>query len=150
MIQPAHPVPGSTNIVYRPATAYEFPSVARLYDEGGYDGRYQASDFLLLALCGSEVVGVVRLVHEQGYTLLRGLYVGRDWRRRGLGRGLLGATIDHLRDPCYCLVPESLIDLFGAYGFLLCPDDIAPSFLLERRTRYGWTGKRYHVLYRPD
>ena len=150
MNQPAHPDPGAADIVFRPASPYEFASVARLYEEGGYDGRYQASDFLLLAFCGSEAAGVVRLVREQGYMLLRGLYVGKAWRGRGLGRGLLAAAIGHLHDPCYCLSPESLLGLFGGQGFVRCPDPVAPPFLLDRRTRYGWTGKRYHVLYRPD
>lgn len=142
--------PDTASAIYRPASPGEFPSVARLYEEGGYDGRYQASDFMLLAMVGSEVAGVVRLVGEHGYTLLRGLYVGKAWRRRGFGRGLLSAAVAHLAAPCYCLSPESLLDLFAAQGFVLCPDSLAPPFLLERRTRYGWTGKRYHVLYRPD
>lgn len=134
----------------RQASPYEFASVVRLYDEGGYDGRYQAADFLLLAMLGQEAVGVVRLVREQGYTLLRGLYIGKHWRGRGIGRRLLLAATGYLQEPCYCLTQTSLLPLFSAAGFILCHDDIVPPFLIERRHRYGWTGKHYHVLYRPD
>ncbi|TDR73553.1 GNAT family N-acetyltransferase [Paludibacterium purpuratum] len=137
-------------LTIRQASPYEFASVVRLYDEGGYDGRYQASDFLLLALSGQQAVGVVRLVQDQGYTLLRGLYIGKDWRGRGIGRRLLAAAAGHLTTPCYCLAQSSLLGLFAAQGFIPCDDSISPPFLLERRHRYGWTGKTYHILYRPD
>ncbi|BEV72006.1 MULTISPECIES: GNAT family N-acetyltransferase [unclassified Paludibacterium] len=140
----------SESLIIRQASPYEFASVVRLYDEGGYDGRYQASDFLLLAIMGHETVGVVRLVKEQGYTLLRGLYIGKHWRGRGIGRQLLAAATGYLTDPCYCLTQSTLIPLFAAQGFIPCSDDIVPPFLLERRHRYGWTGKTYHILYRPD
>ncbi|MBV8045909.1 MAG: GNAT family N-acetyltransferase [Paludibacterium sp.] len=138
------------HLAIRPATAYEFAAVVRLYDEGGYDGRYQASDFLLLAMIDMDAVGVVRLVKEEGYTLLRGLYIGKAWRGRGIGRRLLTAAAGYLTEPCYCLTQTSLLHLFAEQGFVPCSDDIVPPFLLERRRRYGWTGKTYHVIYRPD
>jgi GNAT superfamily N-acetyltransferase len=138
------------DLTFRPASPYEFASVVRLYDEGGYDGRYQASDFMLLAMVGTEVVGVVRLVDEQGCRLLRGLYIAKAWRGRGVGRRLLQATVAYLKASCYCLAHTALLGFFGKEGFAACGDEDAPAFLIERRQRYGWTGKTYHILLRPQ
>jgi len=136
-------------VVFRRATPYEFASVVRLYDEGGYNGRYQAADFLLLAMMGDEAIGVVRLVEESQLSLLRGLYISKAWRGRGIGLGLLQAASRHLPPRSYCVTHSALLAFFGKIGFVPCSDEDAPVYLQERRRRYGWTGKTYHIMARP-
>jgi GNAT superfamily N-acetyltransferase len=137
-----------TEILFRPASPYEFPSVVRLYEEGGYTGRYQAADFMLLGMAGQDAVAVLRLVEEQHHQLLRGLYVAKEWRGQGIARRLVQAALERLHEPCYCLTHTELLNFFASAGFLPCSDEEAPAFLLERRRQYGWTGKTYHILLR--
>lgn len=94
----------------------------------------EPDDFLLLAENDDNaVVGVVRLCQEQGYLILRGMLLERNYRGQGLGRRMLHDLEKHLHDQdCYCLPYAHLIPFYEIIGFQTVDGEAAPDFLRER------------------
>ena len=82
------------------------------------------------------LLGVVRLVHEHGVLVLRGMQVRPDVQRLGIGRALLTALVATLAEDCYCLPYGHLAGFYAGWGFAACAPQHAPPHLAERLAAY--------------
>ena len=89
------------------------------------------------------------LCHEAGVTILRGMQVNPDYRRKGIGRSLLKHCILYLNGGiAYCLPYEHLAKFYGQGGFVLAPQATLPLFLGERLAAYALSGQRTLAMQR--
>jgi GNAT superfamily N-acetyltransferase len=120
-----------------------------LYEQWGYGGGIGADDVVFAAQHEDAVVGLVRRAAEGGTTMLRGMYVAPDFRRRGVGTGLLAAFVDHLHGTeCFCIPFAHLTGFYGRAGFALLPESAAPAMLFERLRTYRSEGHQVVLMRR--
>ncbi|MBA2269525.1 MAG: GNAT family N-acetyltransferase [Chthoniobacterales bacterium] len=140
----------------RHAVAEDMPRAQEFYVERQYGGGIGPEDAVLLAERDGELVGIVRLVPEQGVTVLRGMQVHPSVQRQGLGNRLLAAVAHLLRnDDCFCIPYAHLVDFYGGIGFVPIAQANAPPFLRSRLEGYQrrGDGQEYLLMYRkghPD
>ena len=115
----------------------------------GYAQPVPADNQVFAAWMDSEVVGAVRLAAEQGVTVLRGMRVRSDLRRRGIGRKLLSHVDQVLGSTtCYCLPYAWLTTFYGGMGFTVIDGQEAPAFLVDRHSRYTERGLNVVIMVR--
>jgi len=128
----------STDPAIRWATPGDFPAALRCYARNGYPGGIAPGDLVLLAERDGDVVGVVRLVEEDGHLLLRGMFLDESERGRGLGGRMLGGLSDAIGErTCWLVCGRHLARFYGQVGFRPAPDGDAPPHLRERAARYA-------------
>lgn len=95
-------------------------------------------DFILLAEDDDgKVVAAVRLCHESGYLILRGMLIAHGYRRQGLGKRMLRVLEPHMRDQdCFCLPYAHLEAFYGTVGFEQVADADLPDFFRARLAKY--------------
>lgn len=108
------------------------------YASQGYESGISAEDVPLAALDGERIVGLVRLVREEGHQILRGMFIDAAYQRRGLGARMLEALEAHMdpEAPCWLLCPPRLHRFYGRIGFEPARDDAMPAHLRPRVARY--------------
>lgn len=94
-----------SDIHVRAAGTAEFPAAQRFYDACGYGGAaIVASDQVLIAEAGGQIVAVGRLSREQGVLCLRGMQVASRLHGNGVGQRLLQGLATQMRgEECWCL-----------------------------------------------
>jgi GNAT superfamily N-acetyltransferase len=138
-------------IAIRHAMVEDLESVLQGYAAWGYRGTITPRDVILMAERGNELVGLVRMVPEEGTLVLRGMYVRPSDRRSGIGRKLLSAATLWLgARECYCVPYEHLEDFYGQGGFQRCDVPTAPPFLQKRLEDYCDRGLNVLLLRRPE
>ena len=143
-------------IEIRHAVAEDMPRAQEFYAARQYGGGIRSQVTVLLAERDGELVGIVRLVPEQGVTLLRGMQVHPSVQRQGIGKQLLAAVAGVLgSEACFCIPYAHLSDFYGAIGFVTIAPANGPSFLRSRLEGYQrrGDGKEYLLMYRkgfPD
>jgi GNAT superfamily N-acetyltransferase len=111
--------------------------ISALYAGCGYERGFTPQDTLLIARLDLRLVGAVRLCPEHGLTVLRGMQVAPEVRRRGIGIALLRACDAKLGDAtCYCVPWRHLEPFYGAIGFRSCEPQEASHWLGERLRAY--------------
>ena len=124
-------------VTVRHAGPADLPEVAAFYHAAGYGGVVSPSDDLLLAEVDQSLTAVVRLAHEHGVTVLRGMRVAPALQRQGIGQRLLQAVDATLGlTPCYCVPYAHLVQFYGQIGFQEIAPAAAPPFLAERLATY--------------
>jgi GNAT superfamily N-acetyltransferase len=124
-------------IVVRRARACELQRIQAFYRSTGYGGGVSPEDRVFVAEHASALLGAVRLVREHGVTVLRGMRVAEDSRRRGVGTQLLAAVRDALADEeCFCLPYRHLIAFYGQIGFACSEPSAGPPFLAQRLAQH--------------
>jgi N-acetylglutamate synthase-like GNAT family acetyltransferase len=125
--------------------------IAGFYRTVGYGGTPGAGDQIFLVEDGREMVGAVRLVQEQGVTVLRGMRIASSHQRSGLGTRLLRALADSLGErPCYCIPYLHLVGFYATVGFGEIDPKKAPPFLQARLSQYRRTRpESFTLMYRP-
>lgn len=127
----------STDIQIGEASPSERLEVAKLYAEAGYDAPIDPSDTVMVATCGGQLLGAVRLCSEHGVTVLRGMQIGSSVQRQGIGSGLLAACQPRLdRGPAFCLPYSYLIGFYAVAGFEVVGAAGLPDFLARRLDGY--------------
>ena len=140
----------------RHALVRDIRRAQEFYADRGYSGGIGPDDAVLLAERTAELVGIVRLVPEQGVTLLRGMQVHPSVQRQGIGKQLLASVADVLgRQACFCIPYAHLVEFYAGIGFVTIPPTNAPAFLRQRLEGYQrrGDGKQYLLMYReglPD
>ena len=135
---------------YHPARGDELDEVARFYERQGYTANFGADETVLLARVDGEIAAAVRLAHERGEVLLRGMFVDEEHQRCGIGSNMLRQLDGMLGDRrCFCLSLRHLQGYYNTVGFQVCPQDEVPVFLGERADRYRAKGYDIGVLRRP-
>ncbi len=95
------------------------------------------------------IIGAVRLCREEGRTLLRTMHVDAAYRGRGIGRRLLEAFQEAVRDvECYCIPFQHLVRFYGMIGFATIPPEQAPPHIQERLRQYRARGMNGIVMRR--
>jgi GNAT superfamily N-acetyltransferase len=114
------------------------PEALRCYERNGYAGGIRPGDRVLVADRGERIVGVVRLVDEDGHRVVRGLFLDEGERRRGLGRRMIERLVDALegRD-CWLICSAHLVPFYGRTGFGTVPEPDAPAHLRARAVQYA-------------
>jgi GNAT superfamily N-acetyltransferase len=139
-----------TEITMRITRAEEHPRVAETYEAWGYGGGVQPDDVAYVAEHVGELIGVVRRTVEHGVTMLRGMQVAPEWRRRGIGSRLLRAFVAALGGAeCVCIPYTHLTGFYGSEGFATLADADAPAFLQVRLAECRARGLSVLVMRRP-
>jgi N-acetylglutamate synthase-like GNAT family acetyltransferase len=121
------------------------------YEQCGYHYEPQSDEEIVVAKIGEDIVGAVRLCHENGVLVLRGMQVRDDQRGHGLGTKMLQELQAVIGDrECYCLPYAHLGNFYGQIGFEIVGEDDVPDFLRERIQSYRnkKNGKSYMLMVR--
>lgn len=115
----------------------DFEKIKRFYKSCGYSGGVKARDIVIQATISHQLVGVVRLCREDEIFVLRGMYVGKDNQKKGIGKQLL-MFLDHLigKEICYCIPYAYLEKFYNFIGFVKIKALTAPLHLQERLSAY--------------
>jgi GNAT superfamily N-acetyltransferase len=104
----------------RPLAEGELEAAHACYRRNGYQGTIQPSDDALVAVQDGAILGVVRLAHEQGAQILRGMFLDEAARGRRLGTRMLEALEARMSDArCWVICGPHLIRFYGRIGFRL-------------------------------
>ena len=76
-------------IITTTKASFDMPAIQSFYNLCGYTGPVNSDDDMVIAFEGFEIVGVVRLVSEQGVSILRGMNIREDRQRCGIGSKML-------------------------------------------------------------
>lgn len=113
-----------------------------------------ARDRVLVATNHGSVVGAVRLCPEHGVIVLRGMQVLPEFRRMGVGTGLLRESVARIGSAiCYTIPWRHLERFYGSAGFRRCVPSEAPPFLSARIEDYSSRGMDVILMVRfslPD
>jgi len=123
--------------------------VAEFYDRAGYSGEVGDTDVVMAAKIAGDLVGVARLVTENGVLVLRGMQVEPSIQRMGVGTKLLAALIEYIgHHECWCIPYGHLRQFYAGAGFEKVSEVAAPSFLVERTILYNELGKSVVLMRR--
>ncbi len=127
--------------------------IKAFYAAEGYTGPTEPDDDVVLAKQDGEVVGVVRLVDEAGVQLLRGMYVGTDVQRQGIGSRMLAKFEQRLDsgrvDEAFLTCGPHLEGFYRQIGFRLAGPSVSPpDFLVRRRDGYTSRYGEQIIMYR--
>ena len=121
------------------------------YDTWGYRGSITSEDTILMAERVGKLVGLVRMVPEEGTIVLRGMYVDPMNRGSGIGLHLLLEATSWLgARECYCVPYSHLLAFYQKGGFQECDISRAPQFLQDRVRDYLKRGREVLLMYRPS
>lgn len=125
----------------------EFQMAKDFYKQVGYAQTLAPDHFYMTARCEKELVGIVRIVQEEGTWVLRGMQIRPDYQFYGVGTKLLSALEKHLSDKeCYGIPYAWLEKFYNKIGFeKVDPAQGAPSFLV-RRLQEGLASKNKLIL----
>jgi GNAT superfamily N-acetyltransferase len=142
---------GGSLVKTRMAHAHELERIAAFYQKNRYAPKIGATDVLLGAECDAGLCGAVRLCHEHGKLVLRGMRVSGGMRRHGVGTQLLKTAGLFIADrECLCLPHRYLQSFYGQIGFVCLEEQEAPGFLRERCIKYRREyGLDVIIMYRP-
>ncbi len=133
----------------RVLNAGDLGRVRDFYDRMGYHGDVRASDLVLAAEDGGELIGAVRLCEEEGERVLRGMYIRRDHQRSGLGTEMLNRLVAFLgARRCWCVPFDHLTGFYGKAGFRTADRMEAPEFLRIRLATYRERGMKVTLMVR--
>ena len=125
------------NITIRYANPQDGPRIDVYYAGYRHGPLFAASQTVVLAEAKDTIIGVVRLCEERGYALLRTMRVDEPYQGQGIGKRLLEAFEDLVRNrDCYCLSFSYLEDFYGWIGFQRIPASDLPPHLKERLQGY--------------
>ncbi|MDJ0520705.1 MAG: GNAT family N-acetyltransferase [Planctomycetota bacterium] len=135
----------------RPLRSDELDAAHACYRRNEYTGTIHPEDDPLVAVTDDgAIVGVVRIAHEQGVQILRGMFLDEAHRERGLGTRMITMLAERMRpEPCWVICGPHLIRFYGRIGFRLTADEEAPAFLQERVAHYRDTYGPQCLLRRP-
>lgn len=142
----------SEPIRVRRATPEELPRVREFYAASHYGGEVRPDDAVFIAEKSGSLFGIVRLAHEHGTIVLRGMRVAAGVQRQRIGTRLLHALVAPLEHrECYCIPYAHLTGFYAQASFKVLAADVAPAFLAERLASYRLRGdgKSYLIMYRP-
>ena len=123
--------------------------VRSFYNRVGYGGGVYPDDRLLVVRDNRSIVAAVRLCDEEGFLVLRGMYVAEERRGQGLGSRLLESTSSAIgSSECWCVPYTSLTGFYSRIGFQ--KSESIPAFLKARCERYTESGQLVTVMQRPE
>jgi GNAT superfamily N-acetyltransferase len=140
----------NAELAVRIADPAEHDVLTALYRSWGYRAGIAPGSIVYAAMRDGQTVGLVRRTIEDDTTMLRGMFIHPDFRRRGIGEQLLAAFAADLPDvDCLCLPFAHLVSFYGRSGFIVIAETAAPAFIRERLERYRGEGHDVLVMRRP-
>lgn len=129
------------SITIRRARPDEAGRINLFYAGRGYVTIVDDDLGVFIAEDGGNIIGVMRLCVEEGYTILRTVHVQDEYRGRNVGRRMLEAFQEAVRDvDCYCVPYAHLVHFYGIIGFRQIELEQAPPHLAERMKGYRERG----------
>ena len=130
----------------------EFESIGSFYGKNQYRAAIEPCDLFIVAEESGAIRAAVRLCHQEGILLLRGMRVAPAFQRRGIGSHLLRFVESTIADEvCYCIPHTYLRSFYGRIGFGEIASDEAPRFLRERCEQYeSENGLDVIIMRRPS
>jgi predicted N-acetyltransferase YhbS len=117
--------------------SHEFGKIKAFYQENGYSQSLDPTDKILVAEDGGEICAALRLCHEHGYLVLRGMRVSPEFQRQGIGSQLLRFALEGIQNEvCFCIPHSHLRDFYAQIGFEQISPEKAPAYLASRLDRY--------------
>jgi GNAT superfamily N-acetyltransferase len=111
--------------------------VEAFYRDRNYRGFLDPEATVVVAQCGSDLIGVGRVQSECGHVVLRGMRVDPPFQRRGIGARILDRLVADVGDrACYCIPYTHLREFYRRAGFADLDLRSAPSFLRDRVLDY--------------
>jgi GNAT superfamily N-acetyltransferase len=138
-------------IEVRRAMAEDISRAANFYAERRYGDGIRPEDAVLLAEHDGVLVGIVRLITEEGVVVLRGMQVHPRFQRLGIGKRLLATVAQELDGRrCFCIPYAHLVGFYGGIGFHVMEPAKAPTFLRLRLEKYRdrGDGNKYLIMRR--
>lgn len=137
------------SVVVRLGVAEDLEAVNELYREWGYRSSALADDTLVVAEHDRRIVGVVRLVIEEDYLVLRGMRVQPAYQGTGIGSRLLDLAAREIGGrTCYGVPYDHLLPFYARIGFAAIARAEAPGFLIERAESYRAEGLKVAIIRR--
>jgi GNAT superfamily N-acetyltransferase len=125
----------------RLAEKWEYAEVRKHYELCGYRGGANDNDVVIIAIENKDIIGAVRICHQNGEKVLRGMYIRSPFRNKGIGKAILQFLHEKMDlHNCYCLPYSHLRDFYGMIGFEEIKTANAPVFLSERLANYMLSG----------
>ncbi|MCP4603371.1 MAG: GNAT family N-acetyltransferase [Proteobacteria bacterium] len=124
------------NIEIEKYTVKNLTPILSFYRECGYGGSAKPSDDLWVAMHKDQIIGAVRVCREQGFLILRGMYIAEEQRRKGIGTKLLKRIKLEIHEECYCLPYAKLERFYSQIGFHRTAYSLLPPFLKARLDGY--------------
>jgi GNAT superfamily N-acetyltransferase len=138
----------NTNV--RIAQPADLPKALAAYRAWNYQGAIGPDDKVWMAEFAGELIGIVRVVPEEGTFVLRGMRVAEEWRRHGIGSQILRAVAEWLgKRECYCLPYVHLVEFYSQIGFSEIAPVLAPAFLARRLGEYRGKALDVTIMARP-
>ena len=127
----------------------DLAAVDFFFESVGYRGGSHSSDRILVAQEDQRIVAAVRLCSEEGFLVLRGMYVMEERRGMSVGSMLLkSASAEIGSAECWCVPYTHLTKFYSRIGFRVHEGGITPKFLLQRRSRYIAKGHLVTIMRR--
>ncbi len=124
-------------------------NVLAAYDKWEYRGGIGENDIVWIAEKGTELIGAVRIAHEESTLVLRGMRVAEPWRRKKVGSQMLNAIAKWLGNrTCYCIPYIHLVGFYGYIEFIEVALESAPPFLVDRVIEYRGRGLNVTLMRR--
>lgn len=126
---------------FKTAQAFELDWLDEFYVQCGYAAKVGGQDQVVFAFCGQTPIGVGRVSREHGFSVLRGMQVVADHRRRGVGKKILEHLLPLVGSQrCFCLSYRWLVGLYKNSGFMCLAVEKAPRFIQDRYRDYRARG----------
>lgn len=112
----------------------EYSKAKYFYESVGYTQSIKIEDRFYGAFDAHQMVGLVRLAHEEGSWVLRGMQIKPAYQFLGIGTRLIRLLESDLnQEKCYCLPHGWLNKFYSQIGFKTVDKlDGVPLFLIER------------------
>lgn len=124
-------------LTMRAIPSNELSKVKSFYRETDYSGVIDLGDIILAAEEGGEMRAAMRLCHENGCLVLRGMRVVPNYQHRGIGSQLLQFAAGRIgEEDCYCIAHRYLRNFYGQVGFAEISLGEAARFLESRVEHY--------------
>ena len=132
---------------------HDLEAVQSFYDQFDYKGVISRDDTILTATEGHRIIGVVRICHEEGILVLRGMEVDPPLQRTGIG-SLMLRQLDKVigKEECWGISLGHLEKFYGQIGFHFVDTENAPLHLRERILNYRTQYKvsNYRIMHRAS
>lgn len=125
------------NIEITRVNEHNINTVRRFYKDVGYTPSISDDEIVLIAFVLNKAVGSVRLCEENNILVLRGMFVDKEWQRKGVGTALL-RELDLIigSKECFCLPHDYLEDFYCQIGFKKIGLECIPPHLKKRIKEY--------------
>lgn len=129
----------------------EITLIKDFYQKYQYDQPISPDDHFLVIQNEGGIIGALRVCHEEGVFILRGMRVADAFQRQGVGSHLLDYFSEFIDNKgCYCIAKTYLQSFYERVGFEEIKQGEAPDFLKARLHHYQTKlGLDVRLLYKP-